>query len=167
MNAFIFNYLKYDISERAIMLTGEWGSGKSFYIKNTLKPFLEDKDQGNSKCVIVSLYGLSDVSEISKAIFLELHPVIKKSDSAVGSAAKAVGKTLLNGLTSVIGFDIGSPDNDGMLKIYESVDLADTLVVLEDIERTQIDMIKLLGYVNNICENDGVKILSKIRISDL
>lgn len=167
MNAFIFNYLKYDISERAIMLTGEWGSGKSFYIKNTLKPFLEDKDQGNSKCVIVSLYGLSDVSEISKAIFLELHPVIKKSDSAVGSAAKAVGKTLLNGLTSVIGFDIGSPDNDGMLKIYESVDLADTLVVLEDIERTQIDMIKLLGYVNNLCENDGVKILLVTNESEL
>ena len=33
------------------------------------------------------------------------------------------------------------------------------LLVLEDIERTQIDIIELLGYINNMCENDGVKIL--------
>lgn len=53
MNSFILNYLKNDITGRAIMLTGEWGSGKSYYVKNTLKPFLEDKDNGKHKCVIV------------------------------------------------------------------------------------------------------------------
>ena len=167
MNSFILDYLKNDITGRAIMLTGEWGSGKSYYIKNTLKSYLEEQPNRKLKCIIVSLYGLSDVSEISKAIFLGLHPIVKKSDSAVGSAAKVIGKTLMNGLTSFIGFDIGSPDDEGIQKIYESVKLDDTLIVLEDIERTQIDMLKLLGFVNNLCENDGAKILLVTNESEL
>ena len=81
MNSFILNYISNDITGRAIMLTGEWGSGKSYYVKNTLKPFLEDNDNGKHKCVIVSLYGLSDTSEISKAIYMELR-TIKKSFSS-------------------------------------------------------------------------------------
>lgn len=162
MNSFILNYITNDKTGRAIMLTGEWGSGKSYYVKNTLKPFLEDKDNGKHKCVIVSLYGLSDTSEISKAIYMELRTIKKAPSSETASTAKAVGKivgkTIFNGLVNKIGFDIGGISDD-LQEVYESVDLTDKLIVLEDIERTQIDIIKLLGYINNMCENDGVKVL--------
>lgn len=163
MNSFILNYISNDITGRAIMLTGEWGSGKSYYVKNTLKPFLENKDNGKHKCVIVSLYGLSDTSEISKAIYMELRTINKSSSSEAVSTAKTVGKiigkTVFNGLVSKIGFDIGGINDDDLKKVYESIDLTDKLIVLEDIERTQIDIIELLGYINNMCENDGVKVL--------
>lgn len=163
MNSFILNYISNDITGRAIMLTGEWGSGKSYYVKNTLKPFLENKDNGKHKCVIVSLYGLSDTSEISKAIYMELRTINKSSSSEAVSTAKTVGKiigkTVFNGLVSKIGFDIGGISDDDLKEVYESVDLTDKLIVLEDIERTQIDIIELLGYINNMCENDGVKVL--------
>lgn len=171
MNSFILNYLENDKTGRAIMLTGEWGSGKSYYIKNTLKPFLEDKDNGKHKCVIVSLYGLSDTSEISKAVYMELRTIKKAPSSETASTAQAVGKivgkTIFNGLVSKIGFDIGSIEDKDLQEIYESVDLTDKLIVLEDIERTQIDIIKLLGYINNMCENDGVKVLLVTNESEL
>lgn len=171
MNAFILNYIKNDITCRAIMLTGKWGSGKSYYVKNNLKPFLEDKDNGKHKCVIVSLYGLSDISEISRAIYMELRTIKKSQTSETGSTAKAVGKivgkTIFNGLVSKIGFDIGSIEDKDLQEIYESVDLTDKLIVLEDIERTQIDIIELLGYINNMCENDGVKVLLVTNESEL
>ena len=125
--------------------------------------FLEDKDNGKHKCVIVSLYGLSDTSEISKAIYMELRTIKKAPSSETASTAKAVGKivgkTIFNGLVSKIGFDIGGISDDDLQEVYESVDLTDKLIVLEDIERTQIDIIELLGYINNMCENDGVKVL--------
>ena len=163
MNSFILNYIENNITGRAIMLPGEWGSGKSYYVKNTLKPFLENKDNGKHKCVIVSLYGLSDTSEISKAIYMELRTIKKSSSSEAANTAKAVGKiigkTVFNGLVSKIGFDIGGINDDDLKKVYESIDLTDKLIVLEDIERTQIDIIELLGYINNMCENDGVKVL--------
>ena len=70
-----------------------------------------------------------------------------------------MSKTIFNGLVSKIGFDIGSINDNDLQEVYESVDLTDKLIVLEDIERTQIDIIKLLGYINNMCENDGAKVL--------
>lgn len=160
LNTFILNYLENDITGRAIMLTGKWGSGKSYYVKNNLKPFLESKKH---KCAIVSLYGLSDVSEISKAIYTELRTLKKETESETGNTAKVVGKivskTIINGLVSKIGFEIGNISNDDLQKVYESIDLSGKLIILEDIERTQIDIIELLGYTNNMCENDGVKVL--------
>lgn len=160
MNSFILNYIENNITGRATMLTGEWGSGKSYYVKNTLKPFLERE---NCKCVIVSLYGLSNTSEISKAIYMELRTIKKaplsETASTVKAVGKVVGKTIFNGLVSKIGFDIGGISDDDLQEVYESVDLTEKLIVLEDIERTQIDIIELLGYINNMCENDGVKVL--------
>ena len=171
MNSFILNYLKNDITGRAIMLSGEWGSGKSYYVKTKLKSFLENKDNDRHKCVIVSLYGLSDTSEISKAIYMELRTIKKSSSSEAANTAKAVGKiigkTVFNGLVSKIGFDIGGISDDDLKKVYESIDLTDKLIVLEDIERTQIDIIELLGYINNMCENDGVKVLLVTNESEL
>lgn len=38
---------------------------------------------------------------------------------------------------------------------------------MEDIERTQIDIVELLGYINNMCENDGGKILLVTNESEL
>lgn len=162
LNHFILNYLNNDITGRAIMLTGKWGSGKSYYIAHTLKPFLKSDEGGKHKCVIVSLYGLSDISEISKAIYVDLR-TIKTTESEVGNTVKVIskiiGKTVMNGLVSKIGFDVGNITDEDLQKVYESIDLSDKLIVLEDIERTQIDLIELLGYVNNMCENDGVKVL--------
>ena len=123
INAFILNYLKNDITGGAIMLTGEWGSGKSYYVKNELKPFIEKKgnDKVKHKCVIVSLYGLSDTFEISKAIYTELRTIIKSPSTEAGNSAKAVGKiigkTIFNGLVSKIGFNIGSIEDKDFQEI--------------------------------------------------
>lgn len=171
MNGFILNYLKNDKTGRAIMLTGEWGSGKSYYVKTKLKSFLEDKKNGKYKCVIVSLYGLSDTSEISKAIYTELRTIKKSPSSETANTTKAVGKiickTVFNGLVSKVGFDIGNVKDEDLQKVYESIDLTNKLIVLEDIERTKIDIIELLGYINNMCENDGVKVLLVTNESEL
>ena len=41
LNPYILHYLTEDKTKSAIMLTAPWGSGKSFYIQNELKPFSE------------------------------------------------------------------------------------------------------------------------------
>ena len=46
-----------------------------------------------------------------------------------------------------------------MKELYESVDFSGKLIILEDLERTNIGILKLLGYVNNLVEQDGVKVL--------
>ena len=163
MNEFILDYLENDKTNRAIMLTGGWGSGKSYYVKNTLKPFLESTGDKKHECAIVSLYGLTDASDISKAIYMEFRTITKEPESEPGKTAKVVGKIvgkgLFTGLVGKIGFDIGSISEEDLQKIYTSIDLSNKLIILEDIERTQIDTADLFGYINNMCENNGVKML--------
>ena len=68
LNQYILHYLTEDKTQSAIMLTGDWGTGKSYYINNTLKPFLEKDENGNHQCIVVSLYGIKETVEISKAM---------------------------------------------------------------------------------------------------
>ena len=44
LNQYILHYLIEDKTKSAIMLTGDWGTGKSYYIQHSLKPFLESED---------------------------------------------------------------------------------------------------------------------------
>lgn len=170
-NAFIKNYIENDKTGRAIMLTSDWGTGKSYYINNNLKSFLKSNDGGNHDCVIVSLYGLTDISDISKSIYFQLRTIGKSNDTEVKNTgktvAKIVGKTILNGLVNKIGFDIGSIDDSDLQKVYESIDLSHKLIVFEDFERSGIDKIELLGYINNLCEQDGVKVLIVMNESEI
>lgn len=39
LNSYIKHYLDEDKTNTAIMLTGEWGSGKTYYIEKALAPF--------------------------------------------------------------------------------------------------------------------------------
>lgn len=67
-------------------------------------------------------------------------------------------KTILKGVTSFLGIDLSHSDED-MQKLFESIDLSGKLIILEDLERSGIDILEVLGYVNNLVEQDGVKVL--------
>lgn len=155
LNKYIKHYLEKDQSKSAIMLTGAWGIGKSYYIQNELIPFLQEK---HCKCVAVSLYGLKTLSDISKSIYLELRVKPLKSNSEFATTGKLIAKTLAKGIISHFGIDLKSTEEE-MQTLYESIDLSQTLIILEDVERSQIDMLDLLGYVNSLVEQDGVKVL--------
>lgn len=158
LNQYILHYLTEDKTKSAIMLTAPWGSGKSFYIQNELKPFLEKEENGSHKCLVVSLYGLKELSEISKVLYLESRAKFLNNNSEKMEAGKLATKTILKGVTSFFGIDLSHSDED-MQKLFESIDLSGKLIILEDLERSGIDILEVLGYVNNLVEQDGVKVL--------
>ena len=156
LTAYIKNYLENDKTRSAIMLTGPWGCGKSYYIQNMLTPALI-KD-GVNRCIVVSLYGLKNLEALSKSIYLEVRAKALFQKSETVSAAKIFGKTIIKGVASFFGVDINVSEDD-LNKLYHSIDLTDKLIVLEDLERSGIDIIEIMGYVNNLVEQDGVKVL--------
>lgn len=155
-NLYIENYLKNDKTKSAIMLIAPWGMGKSYYIQNSLIPHLEH--DGDKKCVVVSLYGLNDIKEISKAIYFELRVKKIGSKNEKFEAGKIVAKTLLKNGLSTVGIDLSVKEED-LEKLYTSIDLSDKLIILEDLERSGISIKQVLGYVNNLVEQDGAKVL--------
>lgn len=175
LNKYILHYIEKDKTGRAIMLTGNWGMGKSYYIKNDLIPFLAQKDNGAHPCLVVSLYGLSDLTDISRAIYLEartrnwgrkvkgfLTRRLKISKRVINAETTRTGalvaKTVIKGVAGKFGVNLTASEKD-LEALYSSINLCGKLVILEDVERTQIDLISLMGYVNNLTEQDGVKVL--------
>lgn len=158
LNQFILNYLTEDKTKSAIMLTGDWGTGKSHYIVNNLAPFLMKEENGSHKCIIVSLYGLKDTLEISRAIYLECRAKFLNADSEKAATGMFLGKTVFKGVTSFLGIDLFKSE-DEMRQLYESINLSGKLIILEDLERSGINILEVLGYVNNLVEQDGAKVL--------
>ena len=158
LNQYILHYVEKDQTHSAIMLTAPWGTGKSYYIQNELKPFLEREEKGNHKCIVVSLYGLNDLFGVSKAIYLESRMKFLNASSEKAVTSRFAAKTVWKGVTSFFGIDL-SKSNEEMQELYQSVDLSGKLIVLEDLERSGIDILEVLGYVNNLVEQDNVKVL--------
>lgn len=68
------------------------------------------------------------------------------------------GETIIKGIAGAFGVDL-SVSERSLKRLYASVNLTGKLVVLEDLERSGIDILEVLGYVNNLVEQDGVKVL--------
>lgn len=151
LNEFIKHYVEKNKTKSAIMLTAPWGTGKSYYIQNNLLPFLE---KSRIQCIVVSLYGKDDIYEISKSIFMEakLKSLNKKY------ASKVIAKTIIKGVASFCGIDLSISKKD-LQKLYKFVNLSNKLLIFEDLERSSVDILSILGYINNLVEEDGAKVL--------
>lgn len=157
-NATAYAYLdEYCSKERqrdfAVLLEGPWGAGKTYFIKE----FLKERPH-----LYVSLYGLTDVRQIDDEFFRLLHPVLSsKGMRLVGAAAKAVLRGTLK-----LDWD-GDGKEDGSLNVgLPGIDLkagladpGERLLVFDDLERCNMPVGVVLGYINAFVEHDGLKVI--------
>lgn len=155
---YLKHYIEEDKTRSAIMIDGEWGTGKSYFIEKELIPFLAKKENGSYRCVSISLYGLKDISEISKAIYFDLRLKKIRGFSEAAQTSSVLAHTVTKGVASFFGVDLGA-DDTRLQELYESIDLSGKLIILEDVERTDIPLLTLMGYVNNMAEHDATKVL--------
>lgn len=143
----------------AVMLTGPWGCGKTHFIKRWLSKFEKEKDVSNVlQPIYVSLFGMKGTDEITKAINRAISPWFYSQTAEtlkrIGRiAGKAVLKTDLK-LDNDINVSISSSIDS--LSLFQSDDNEIgkyKLIVFDDLERSQIDLKALLGYVNYFVEH--------------
>lgn len=108
---YIEHYVKKDRTKSAIMMTAPWGKGKSYFIQNELIPYVQKND--GYQCILISLYGVSDLAEISKSIFVQVATGrFKSPDFTIYSQKKSFGKaavgTIFSGLTKYMGIDVST-----------------------------------------------------------
>ena len=119
---YIKHYIEKDKTQNAIMLSGDWGIGKSHYIQHELVTFLQT--QKIAQCVVISLYGMNSVAEISKSIYLELRAKKLQSQNEITATGKMMAKTVWKGITSCFGIDLSCSEED-MQKIADGIELED------------------------------------------
>lgn len=94
INTNVASYLSYYYQlpyspEYAVLLKGNWGAGKTWFVKNGLK-------ETENKYLYVSLYGITSFDEIESAFFEQLHPVLSSKGMQLTSKIfKGVLKTAI------------------------------------------------------------------------
>lgn len=154
-NEYILNYLENDKTNTALFLKGSWGIGKTYYIKQSLIPFLESNGK---KVVFVSLYGIKNTEELSKYIFTE--SCFKTLNSKAVTVGIGIAKTVIRGVAGYFNVELTGGVKEWK-KLTKYANLKDKLLIVDDLERhdQSFEVTEILGYINNLCENDGIKVL--------
>jgi hypothetical protein len=163
IDGIIDHYLK-NYSNYSLMITGDWGSGKTYYYKNILSdqisetPLLKDNKK-KYKPILVSLFGLKSIEEIQSEIFLCLYPFLKNSKIKLGST---IGKVLIKGMLHLKG--LGSFNDyvdDINVNNISVIDFEELVICFDDLERKsdKLSLEELIGFINSLVENGNIKIL--------
>ena len=154
----ILDYVRSDYTDYAIMINGEWGSGKTYFWNNKIKPKIDGMQFNGKKfsTIYMSLYGISNLEEISKKIFIETTQLMDKTvrkhiDTTGRYTIPEYAKTGLNMANS---FGANANEKINYEKFFAT---DDKVLCFDDLERANVDVIDILGYINNFVEHDHIK----------
>ncbi len=159
MNEQIREYLEFYITlpespQFAVLISGVWGSGKSFFVRNFIK------DHSTTQFLYISLYGVTSTKDITDQIFEQLHPVLaSKGMKILGKIGAAVLKgTVKIDLTHSSNLDLNTAFSQ--IKLPEYLTNADKrILIFDDLERCSMDIVHILGYINQFVETNGNKVI--------
>lgn len=167
-------YLDKKDTKYAILINGGWGSGKTYYWFNHLKPLIEDhyirlsstdynsRVEGENKynrIYYVSLNGLKSEEDVKEKLFFSF---FKSYSEVVEKSAKFM-KPLINLISKLnkatpYGEFLGEVVNFRPSQIMGILDFKDTIILFDDLERYR-DIVGILGFINNLVEHEGCKVI--------
>ena len=155
----ILDYIRSDYTDYAIMINGEWGSGKTYFWNNKIKPKIESMQLNGKRytAIYMSLYGISNLEEISKKIFIETTQLMDKNLKKYmdASGVRTIPEYAKTGLDMANFF--GVTQNGDRINYAEFFSTDDKVLCFDDLERANVDVIDILGYINNFVEHDHIK----------
>lgn len=155
----ILDYVRSDYTDYAIMINGEWGSGKTHFWNNKIRKKIESLQLNGKRytTIYMSLYGISNLEEISKKIFIETTQLMDKN---LRKFMDANGQTAIPEYAKT-GIDManffGVTQNGDRVDYGEFFSTDDKVLCFDDLERANVDVIDILGYINNFVEHDHIK----------
>ena len=154
----VLDYVKAPSTDYAIMLTGAWGAGKTYYWKKALAPSIEELDSPvvikdhtlKYKALHVSLFGVDSLNSlimrITKAKYLDTdNKWINSATTLTVAAFKKFAKK----------YEVEGEDLELLIKTLKDVDLQRFVFCFDDLERLSKEvLLEVLGYINSMVEND-------------
>lgn len=169
MNTDIYNFLNeyvtYPNPQYAVLLTGKWGCGKTYFIKKWIEDYESNPDH-TLQPIYVSLFGCNSIKQVNLAIDRVVNPWLYSKWAEVGKkvlkvASKVAFKTELdlnNGgeKETTVNWNL---DTLALLGSDEEEVKKFKLLIFDDLERNLIDIRELLGYINNFVEHGKCKVI--------
>ncbi|MEB3035505.1 NTPase KAP [Capnocytophaga ochracea] len=143
-------------TNNALLITGEWGVGKTYFFENTLNKKIEEvsikeNESVKYKPIRVSLSGVISIDDIERRIVAELYPSLNKG---------------LKWGKGIFKFLLSTPKIKEYIPEIPNSDLIDSetdnlVICFDDLERKSktFPIDSLIGYINNLTENSNLKII--------
>ncbi len=144
LKSYLDYYKSLDAPGFAVLVTGDWGCGKSYQVKLAL---------GEAERFYVSLFGISSEADVYGAVLAKMAPI----RSLVRSSAKQVQGVSgsYNGIGGSVGGVLAGVTN---AVVRDKVDKSRVLI-LDDLERCTVDLKNILGIINYYVEHHGCRVV--------
>lgn len=156
----------------AILLSGDYGVGKTHFYKNILVPQIKEistseDDRKKFVPIHISLFGHKNLEDVQVAVFLEIHSILKNKNIKLGLG---IMKSIIRGIalvkTTLLPIKDSEVDIDKFLKDIKPnpndwIDYDQLVICFDDFDRknTSLTDNEIFGFINSIVENDGSKII--------
>lgn len=163
----IKQYLELD-TNYAIIINGDYGIGKTHYIKNYLFTEIktvdvpnteEDNGEGEVESekyipILISLFGAKSIEDLQNQIFLELYPIFKSKGAKI---LTGLGK----GFLKYIGANPEELLSDSGASSGKLINYSKIVLFIDDIDRKSkdLDLKEFFGFINNLVENLDAKVI--------
>lgn len=144
-------YLNNQTVKYAIMIDGEWGSGKTYLYKNS---FINIDNQEGKKWAYVSLYGVKSVNDVAKELLFQImgekySPLLKGAGKTLSTVANVFTASV-----NAINIDLSK-----MTSKLSDIDIKNLIICFDDLERCEIPLNDILGYINRLIEHNDCKVI--------
>ncbi|WP_261841743.1 KAP family NTPase [Aliamphritea ceti] len=153
----ISHFLEDDSFPPMLLIDGDWGSGKTFFIENELIGFLNERYK--TKSLFFSLYGLNSISDFRDRIIS-----LSFNESEDTTKLGKVAKEITDGLAQIsgergLGALLSGASGAYKYKLYS--DFKDKVIVLDDLERISDKKVirDVLGECLNLAERKNTKVI--------
>ena len=133
--------------------------GKTYFWNNKIRKKIESMQLNGKRytTIYMSLYGISNLEEISKKIFIETTQLMDKN---LRKFMDTNGQTTIPEYAKT-GIDManffGVTQNGDKVDYADFFSTDDKVLCFDDLERANVDVIDILGYINNFVEHDHIK----------
>lgn len=165
MNKHIYSFTKHYITlnvspEYALLISGKWGTGKTFFINN----YLEKESHNEIKFIKISLFGVKSVNEIHKQIIFQL---IGTEEGSLTNSLMKIGSSMLDSLGKKINLGINDIPIEQVFKTLTKKLDREVIFIFDDLERITINIPEILGYINILVERLQLKTILLANESEL
>ena len=165
------DYLQIDNPGYGVLIKGDWGCGKSFFVKQWMKSLEggadseEHEEYVNLKPIYVSLNGVTNTGQIDEAIKREISPILH------GKFMKGVGKAMKFAACIALRFNVDAVGDASTEQVVCTIDpkmllkcdptkvRGKRILIFDELERAMMPIEETLGYINYFIEQVGCSVI--------
>ncbi|MCM2675492.1 P-loop NTPase fold protein [Alkalicoccobacillus plakortidis] len=166
----VIDYVRSKNVTYALMITGEWGSGKTYFWKNKVTNKIKDltiegsvKESDIYTVLYITLNGIEKIEQLERNIYYEyfLQQYLSKDnkDGKKINHPLELTKMLFSIGNKVIDKYSGVDFLEQMSKLPHFQNLNNVVICFDDLERSKIKSYDIFAYLNKFVEHDNVKII--------